>query len=322
MTNYSVLITGASGFIGTNLIDHLLHIGCQVKNIDIKEPRNKAHMAYWAKTDINDLSSLKRELLEFNPDYIVHLAARTDLDGESLADYRANTICVNNLMSIIASLCRLKKILVASSMLVCRAGYIPKNEQDYCPGTVYGESKVETERIVRAMERTCDWAIIRPTSIWGPWFDIPYRGFFELVRSGLYFHVGRKSCVKTYGYVGNAVYQIERLLFSDTRDEARKVFYIGDMPPTNIEDWANEIADELGKRIIRMPYLIIRVAAFFGDLLKKIGVGFPMTSFRLRNMITDNTIDLSATVAMAPNPPFCRIDGVKHTLEWMMTSSK
>jgi GlcNAc-P-P-Und epimerase len=321
MINSSVLITGASGFIGTNLLEHYASMGYRVRNIDIRKPRNTTHLPFWANVDITDLPSLRREVLEFNPDYIVHLAARTDLDGEHLADYSANTVGVRNLIAAIAGLPRLKKIIIASSMLVCRSGYAPRDERDYCPNTVYGESKVETEKIVRAGVIACDWAIIRPTSIWGPWFDVPYRGFFDLVRSGLYFHIGRKSCVKTYGYVGNAVYQIEKLLFADTTDEAKKVFYIGDSPPTNIEEWANEIAGELGKRIIRMPYSIIRIAACLGDLLKKIGIGFPMTSFRLRNMMTNNVIDLSTTAAIAPNLPFGRIDGVRLTLDWMRSTS-
>lgn len=54
-----------------------------------------------------------------------------------------------------------------------------------------------------------------------------------------------------------------------------------------------------------------------GDLLKIIGISFPMTSFRLKNMTTDNIIDLSATYKIAPNPPFTRIEGIKETLQWL-----
>ena len=38
-----VLITGASGFIGTNLINCLLGTGSEVLNLDIKEPQNSRH---------------------------------------------------------------------------------------------------------------------------------------------------------------------------------------------------------------------------------------------------------------------------------------
>lgn len=42
-----------------------------------------------------------------------------------------------------------------------------------------------------------------------------------------------------------------------------------------------------------------------------------MTSFRLKNMTTDNIIDLSDTYELAPNPPYSRIEGVRKTLDWL-----
>ena len=42
-----------------------------------------------------------------------------------------------------------------------------------------------------------------------------------------------------------------------------------------------------------------------------------MTSFRLKNMTTDNIIDLSETYNIAPNRPYSRIDGIRATLQWL-----
>lgn len=313
---YKILITGASGFIGTNLLEYFKDKYI-IRNIDFNKPKILDRNSYWKNIDITNFSEFKRYLLEFTPDYIVHLAARTDLQGITIEDYSANTIGVKNLMEIIKLLPNLKKIIITSSMLVCHTGYYPKDQFDYAPTTIYGESKVETEKIVWANKPHCDWAIIRPTSIWGPWFGEPYRNFFDMVMSHKYFHIGNKGCTKTYGYVGNAVYQIEQILFSDTKDENNKVFYIGDNQPTNIEVWGNEIAGELGYRIIKMPYTLIKWAALFGDILKNMGLRFPMTSFRLKNMTTDNIIDLSDTIKLAPNLPYSRIEGIKQTLSWM-----
>lgn len=300
-----ILIIGSSGFIGTNVVlafKDRFDILC----IDLQPPKVKVLNDVWIKVDITDLKAFRQVVVESNPDYILHLAARTDLDGRELGDYAANIVGVRNLMKIASELTSLRKIVITSSMLVCHTGYYPKNQFDYAPSTMYGESKVETENAVWNNKPQCDWAIIRPTSIWGPWFGVPYRNFFDMVMSHCYFHIGRKSCTKTYGYVGNAVYQIEQILFNETRDENRKVFYIGDNPPTNIEDWANEIADELGYKVKRIPWWLLRCVAWGGDLLKQIGISFPMTSFRLKNMTTDNIIDLSATYEIAPNPPYSR----------------
>ena len=50
-------------------------------------------------------------------------------------------------------------------MLVCKAGHIPKSDTDYSPNTLYGESKMKGEMLVRSSNLKCDWAIIRPTSM-------------------------------------------------------------------------------------------------------------------------------------------------------------
>lgn len=312
-----ILITGASGFIGVNLLANFLEKGYTVKNIDLLKPPINDHFKYWTEVDITDYNSFQTAVLDFEPNYIVHLAARTDLNGKSIHDYTANTIGVANLMKIVKNLHDLKKVIITSSMLVCHAGYYPKTQLDYSPTTFYGHSKVITEQNVWANEPDCDWAIIRPTSIWGPWFREPYRNFFDMLIAHCYFHIGHMGCTKTYGYIGNAVYQIEQILFSKTIEKGNKVFYIGDEPATNIEEWANEIASKLNCHVKRMPLFLLRLAAMVGDFLKLLGIHFPMTSFRLKNMTTDNIIDLSNTYAIAPHPPYGRIEGIQETLKWM-----
>lgn len=318
-----ILITGGSGFIGLNVQKSLQsHPKYEILNIDLIPPSIPDLMPLWYSCSICNWDDFQNKVLSFVPDYIIHLAARTDLDGKSIEDYSANTVGVENLLKIVKLLPNLKKVIITSSMLVCHTGYYPKNQFDYAPSTFYGESKVVTERLVWENQPHCDWAIVRPTSIWGPWFKVPYKNFFDMVIAHRYFHIGHKSCTKTYGYVGNAVYQIERILFNKTEDKGNKVFYLGDNPAINIEEWANEIATELDYKIIRMPWWILKIAAWVGDLLKLIDVHFPMTSFRLKNMTTDNVLDLSNTYNIAPNPPYNRRAGIRNTLKWIFDFDK
>lgn len=312
-----ILVTGGSGFIGTNVVAHYVRQGWDVLNIDVKQPKYVEAERYWHACDIADFEALWHVVLDFHPDYIIHLAARTDLEGTTVEDYQANTMGVKNILKVAAQLPALKKILITSSMLVCHTGYQPKDQFDYAPTTRYGESKVITEQYVWQSPPTCDWAILRPTSMWGPWFGIPYRNFFDMVKAGLYFHIGHRSCTKTYGYIENAVYQIHQLLMTPTTDSANKVFYLGDSPAIFIEEWANQIAAELGQRVPCVPFWLVRLAALCGDVLVKMGLRFPMTSFRLKNMTTDNIIDLRNTEAIAPNPPVDRVTGIRRTLAWM-----
>lgn len=312
-----ILITGASGFIGTNLLEHFLEKGYTVCNIDIAFPKKKERSVLWQNVDITDYASFEAAVLKFCPDYIIHLAARTDLDGNTLDDYAANTIGVDNLMKIVRLLPSLKKIIVTSSKFVTTNGYVIKNQFDYCPHTMYGESKVETEKSVWANKPSCDWCIIRPTSIWGPWFGVPYRNFFDMVMKRIYFHIGNIKCYKTYGYIGNSIYQIEQLLFKETYDENNKVFYIGDEPPYEINEWADEIANELGFKVSTMPVWFVKGLAKFGDFLALFKIHFPMQSFRFGNMTNDGVNDMSNTYKIAPDMPFSRIEGIRATLEWI-----
>lgn len=317
MKRVKVLITGASGFIGTNLFEDMLSKGYEVLNIDFNKPKIKERNGVWKNIDIVEYESFEKAVLEFNPDYIVHLAARTDLDGKIVDDYKANTIGVENLMKIVEKLPELKKIVIASSKFVTENGYKIKDQFDYCPHTVYGESKVITEKNVWANKPHCDWCIIRPTSIWGPFFGVPYRNFFDLVMKRMYFHIGHIECHKTYGYIGNAIYQIEQLLFNETLDENNKVFYIGDEPAYEINEWADEIANELGFKIPTMPVWFVKCLAKFGDLVGFVGVHFPMQSFRFHNMTNDGVNDMTNTYKIAPEMPFTRLDGTKITIKWI-----
>ena len=320
-----IAVTGGSGFIGTNLIDRLILHGFEVVNFDIKPPRFDSHKSIWKMVDLCDLKSISSALEEFSPGYIVNLAAVTDIrENDEISHYSVNFLGVKNLVVASAKCPRLKRIIFASTMLVNATGPNNNGKSDYGPNTLYGKSKVMGENVVSDFaEQLPSYCIVRPTSIWGEWFGEPYKDFFQYVRSGRYLHVGRKSCTKTYGYVKNTAYQIHKLLLADEDDVSGRVFYLGDKPAINIELWANEIAECFGiRKPKRLPFWLFRFAGYFGDLLEHYGFRFPITSFRLRNMTTDNEVDLTPIYEVAGEPPVSRIDGVKNTVRWLRNDSR
>jgi GlcNAc-P-P-Und epimerase len=314
-----ILVTGGSGFIGTNLMEYYLSYknDYDLINLDIAEPKIEAHKSLWKNIDLRNAAAVKEVFENFNPTHVIHLAARTDLNGSDLKDYDSNTLAVSNLLETCKESKYLKRVLFTSSMLVCKLGYQPKHDFDYNPSTIYGESKVITEQIVRSIPVPFEWAILRPTSIWGPWFGEPYRNFFDLMIAKKYFHMGDRSCTKTYGFVDNAVYQIDTILFAKKQDINGKPFYLGDYNPYNLEDWANEVGNELGNKVYKLPFPVLTLLAKTGDFLKGLGITFPMTSFRLKNMTTDNIIDMKYTQKVAPFLPVSRKEGIKKVLDWL-----
>lgn len=316
-----ILITGGSGFIGTNLIAELLcRNDCQLLNIDKEKPKILEHEFVWKQIDLGDKENLNMTVRSFQPDYVIHLAARTDLRGKELMDYDANITGVSNLLDALEYAPNLKHAVFASSMYVCEPGYVPKNFEDYAPHTLYGKSKVETEKRIKSKNPGYTWSIIRPTSIWGPWFGEPYNKFFHIVLKRMYFHMGKRACRKTYGYIDNAIYQILSILEAPKKKVMKKVFYLGDYEPYDITDWADEIASCTNIKIPRIPYSFFVLAGWLGDLLKLFGITFPMTSFRLHNMTTDNVLDLTPIQKIVPDLPVKRIDGTKCTLEWIKSN--
>ncbi len=314
-----VLVTGGSGFIGMNLMQSLIDDKFDVLNIDRSKPLLEQHIPYWKKVDLLDKEQLTEAVQNFQPDIIVHLAARTDLDETvTLKAYDDNVGGVSNLLSAVSHTDSVKKVLVTSSMLVCRIGYTPKTDEDYAPSTVYGESKVQTEKITRASEPDCCWAIVRPATIWGPYHYGLKSGFFSILDRGLYFHPGRQEVKKSYGYVGNSVFQLRALMEAPEEKVHKKVFYLSDRP-MNLLDWTSECSEKLTNKPLRViPYWIMKMAAIVGDIALLAGIKkFPMTSFRLKNMVTENIVDTDPMFAVAGEPPFSMSEGIDATVGWL-----
>jgi nucleoside-diphosphate-sugar epimerase len=322
-----VLVTGGSGFIGTNMVSLLIEKGFDVVNYDIIKPKLKSHLKFWVEVDICNKSEISTLIAKDNPDYIIHLAARTDLNEKtSLDGYKANILGVRNIMDSTLNSNTLKRIIIASSMLVCKLGYSPSGFDDYAPNSLYGESKVHTEKIVK--EYDIDWIIVRPTSIWGPWFGEPYKNFFDLVVKGFYFNIPAKyASTKTYGYVENTCMQIFSLLINKDLSIKKNYYYLGDIEPINITDWAIRIRKlNIQSNPLTLPKWLLLFAAKIGDFLKfKLDFHrFPMNSFRYNNMTSDNIIkDLHRTIEVTQIGANSNLDyQILQTLDWLKFNKK
>ncbi|HHT9158535.1 MAG: hypothetical protein A2047_01095 [Omnitrophica bacterium GWA2_41_15] len=316
-----VLVTGGSGFIGTNYIELLLRDGKnELINLDSKPPRNIAHKKFWNECDILDAYRLKKIIRDFSPTYIVHLAAKTGVDEKRLNAFAANMEGVENLLSAFKEVSSVERVIFTSSLLVCKMGYVPKHDTDYQPSTAYGLSKVKGEQIVRAQkDLPYAWTIIRPISVWGPWFNEPYKNFFKAIAQGWYFHIGSGHYKRSLGYVENIVYEIHQLLLAPMGKIDKKIFYIGDEPPVDLYEFANEVREGLGTRKIRhVPLWIAKSSAKTGDFLKLLGWrGVPLTSFRLNNILTEYVFDLQPIIEIAAPLPYDLKTGIRRTIQWM-----
>ncbi len=322
MNHYQrILITGGSGFVGTNLVDFYLEQGLEVCNLDIAPPRNPEHRKYWIEVDLRERDLLIDEIRKYRPDVILHCAARTDLnERRNLDGYSANIDGICHLIDAIRAVAGIKRAIFFSSQLVCSLGYQPLNDDDYRPSTLYGRSKVIGEKIIKAASEVgAIWTIVRPTSLWGPWFDIPYRTFFSIINRGLYIHPDGVRTLKQWGFVGNTVFQIQRLLEAPEQSVHKKTFYLADYDPVELSVVADKVQVALGAREIRsVPVVLLRSMAAIGDALQVLGwQKAPLTRFRLNNILTDEVQDLEPLRQVVGPLPFSLDDGVRATAEWM-----
>jgi nucleoside-diphosphate-sugar epimerase len=315
-----VLVTGGSGFIGTNLIGSLLADGQEVLNFDIDDVRDVRQRLLLRKGDIRDRDALMKTVSDFRPQHVVHLAARCDLDGATLAEYDANSAGVRNMIDAIRAVGSVERVIFASTRYVHRTEVFPTRDDEYSPWTLYGQSKVETERIVRSSGLEVPWVLVRPTSIWGPWFRIPYRMFFDTVRRGLYVHPRGRRISKSYGFVGNVVHQLRQFLVVDAGRINQRTLYVSDDENMDVLQFAVSIQKAFNApRVREVPLPVMKALAAAGDALKHLGMSNPpLTTFRLNNLLAPMHYDLSATRAVAGPAPWSLDEGVRTTTEWIL----
>lgn len=322
MAGERILITGGSGFIGINLVQRYKDAGVEVLNADTRAPRHTGQRDVWRSVDILDTEAVREIVETFDPTHIVHLAARTDLRGNTLEDYRANHVGTRSVIDAARGRSTLKRLAFASSRLVCKIDYVPTHEEDYFATTPYGQSKVEMEKAIRAAGLDVPWVIFRPTSIWGPWFEVPYRTFFDAVRAGRYVHPRGRRVLKSFGYVGNSVHQIDALLHAPVEAVHGRTLYLGDDPPIEVLDLAGLIRHAFDAPPVRsVPLGVLRVGAKAGDLARRAGMAEPpLTSFRLDNLLTQMVLDVGPLHEISGPSPVALDEAVRRTVSWMRWS--
>ncbi len=124
--------------------------------------------------------------------------------------------------------------------------------------------------------------------------------------------------MRSYGYVKNVVYQIMKMLEAAAELVDNKVYYAGDRP-IDLLDWVNGFSEGLtGSKVRVVPRFLLRLLAFWGDLLSFFHIKFPLTSSRYKSMTTSNDAPMEPVFEAFGQPPYSMEEGIEETVKWLI----
>ncbi|MDP2279981.1 MAG: UDP-glucose 4-epimerase GalE [Nitrospirota bacterium] len=150
-----ILVTGGAGYIGSHVVKALGEAGHAILTYDNLSTGNKWSVLYGEliAADLSDKETLKKTIVKFKPDAIMHFAASIVV-SESVRDplkyYRNNTVNTLNLLDVMLQ-CGVKKFIFSSTAAVYgNAEKMPVGENaPMSPVNPYGSSKMMVEKILR-----------------------------------------------------------------------------------------------------------------------------------------------------------------------------
>lgn len=265
----SVLITGASGFVGS----HLAELAA-AKGFEVWAAVRGTSSKRWLTDErlniivlsLNDKAALRCQIETFANarggkgwDYVVHVAGATKASDEA-GFMRSNCEATENLAQTLLDmgLAPRRFVMMSSLSAVPMANGVP------APGnapTAYGRSKMAAEQRLKAMAPRLDYVVLRPTAVYGP-RDRDLYLVAKSVRGGVSLSVGRREQRLTFIYVSDLC---EAALLALTKGRRGAVYQLSDGKTYSSRDYCKCLQTELGvKRVMHFvaPLWLVKCVCY------------------------------------------------------------
>lgn len=250
-----VLVTGATGFLGTALLDRLIVDGCVPVALVRATSRTDSLVARGIACRVGDLhtgAGLAEALADV--DAVIHAAG----GGHALdvaAIHANNTGTTRTLLDAIDK--PLRRFVLVSSLAARGPG--PADVAQTAPITHYGRSKAAAEELTLAARQRFPVTIARPPSIYGPadWRMLP---LYRAAKRG-WVPLPGPSRTASMIHVQDCVAALSTMVTSDA--PSGRTYFVEDGTPQDTATMARRIGAAVGRgrvRIIRVPSPILRVA--------------------------------------------------------------
>jgi len=257
----SVLVTGATGFIGSRLVEELINKGYEVTSLirKGKEGNLKSKIVYGDLTEKIDFKNL-----EF--DCIFHLASHTPLEKNKKILEKVNFDGTKKLFNEIKS--KTKSIIYISGLGVYgETGEVVVDEnQKYNPNTDFVKIRLDAEKYLKenSDKHKIDFAVVHFGDVYGPdgWFYEMLvkrlkKNTFRMPKGGKYY----KGFVHVDDAVGSMIAVLENKRFGES-------FIVADSNPVTFKEFANFTADQINVKHPGSVPMFLAKAILGGDLIK------------------------------------------------------
>ncbi len=267
-----VLVTGATGFVGSFVVDELLKQGAEVAYIARASSNHR-----WMKDkpvqlyegSLFDPRSLQKAVESV--DIIVHVAGQ--ISGKNEEDfYRGNVLVTRNLLDAVRTYRpSLERFVHISSQAVCgpsESADSPVTEETTPrPITAYGRTKLKAEETVLSLKDELPISIVRPPVVYGP-RDEATLSFFRLVHRGIAPLIGFDEKYVSMIHARDLAIGIVRVATNPVA--IGQTYFITSAEHYGWQQIANVAAAVLGRRkLIRLhiPHpVVVAIAATVGGL--------------------------------------------------------
>jgi nucleoside-diphosphate-sugar epimerase len=325
-----ILITGATGFVGSHLADACVKRGDTVSTIaraNSGTARLEEQDVLIHRGDLTDVEVIRRAV--DGVEAIVHCAAKVG-DWGPVEEYR--TVNVEATRHLLEA-CRsdvLKRFIHISSLGVYAARHhhgtdetepLPVRHMDG-----YTQTKVEAEHLVQDAHRLhgLPAVILRPGFVYGPRDRTVLPKLAENLRNGIIRWIGDGSRAMNTIYVGNLVDAI--FLALDKPEAVGHVFNLTDGEFVSKRKFFETIADglELPRPKKKVPLFVARIAAYIMERrARRKGKKEPPRLTQARLKLLGLNLDFSIEKAKRELGYSARVkfdDGMKETLDWYKTT--
>lgn len=321
-----ILITGASGFIGSFIAEEALKRGMETW----AAVRGSSSTKYLADPRINliklDLDSEKQmrdALASHKFDFVVHAAGVTKcIDPNDF--FRVNTEGTKNLVRALLSLeMPIKKFVYLSSLSIFGPArenmpYSEITDNDTpVPNTAYGQSKLAAENFLKE-QQSLPYVILRPTGVYGP-RERDYFMMAKSIKNHIDFSVGYRPQILTFVYVDDVV---RAVFLAMERGRIGGRYFLTDGRSYSSQMFSDLLKKHLGVGLllrIKAPLAVLRAVTFIGERYSRITRKITALNddkyniMRQRNWLCDIS---PAREELGYNPTVELEEGVRRSVEW------